>query len=84
MKTSLDMTMKSARRAVVAPSVTRRSERASIVTGAASSGKENAAGGLRVSVPDVDGPMARLCWKQSETMVRCDRKAGHLGEHSWE
>lgn len=28
-------------------------------------------------------PLARLCWKQSPNMVRCDRKQGHKGDHSW-
>jgi hypothetical protein len=37
-----------------------------------------------IKVPDVPAPTAVLCWKQSRAMVRCDRKAGHGGRHSWE
>lgn len=41
-----------------------------------------------IQVPDIEGPMAQLCWKQNleppHTMVRCDRKKGHAGPHSWE
>lgn len=43
---------------------------------------------MKVHVPDIDGPTAHLCWQQTLTgpspMVRCDRKKGHLGLHSWE
>lgn len=38
----------------------------------------------KILVPDVDQPLARLCWAQAITMVRCDRKANHQGPHSWE
>jgi hypothetical protein len=37
-----------------------------------------------IKVPDVPAPTAVLCWKQNARMVRCDRKAGHGGLHSWE
>jgi hypothetical protein len=37
-----------------------------------------------IQVPDVPAPAAELCWTQSRAMVRCDRKAGHGGRHSWE
>lgn len=42
----------------------------------------------RVAVPDVPGPVVRLCWKQKLTsphaLTRCDRRFGHGGRHSWE
>jgi hypothetical protein len=37
-----------------------------------------------VVVPDIPGPWRQLCWKQSQAMVRCDRKQGHQGPHTWE
>jgi hypothetical protein len=37
-----------------------------------------------VEVPDVEAPLARLCYKQAENMTRCDRKKGHNGLHTWE
>lgn len=37
-----------------------------------------------IKVPDLPQPRAVLCWKQSATMVRCDRMAGHQGKHSWD
>lgn len=37
-----------------------------------------------IRVPDIPGPTAPLCWKQSRLMVRCDRRKGHKGRHSWE
>lgn len=37
-----------------------------------------------IHVPDLDGPSAQLCWKQSSVMARCDRRIGHPGAHSWE
>lgn len=40
----------------------------------------------KISVPDIEHPV--FCWKQCLTpphaMVRCDRKKGHSGPHSWE
>ncbi len=39
---------------------------------------------MKITVPDVKQPIAKLCWKQSKLMIRCDRKAGHKGPHSWE
>lgn len=42
----------------------------------------------KIRVPDVPAPTDRLCWKQTLTgphsMVRCDRRSGHRGLHSWE
>lgn len=37
-----------------------------------------------INVPDIEGPIAQLCWKQAPDMVRCDRKKGHAGPHSWQ
>ncbi len=38
-----------------------------------------------VYVPDVEGPTAPLCWKQKpDAFVRCDRRLGHSGRHTWE
>lgn len=37
-----------------------------------------------IKVPDVQAPTARLCWRQNELMIRCDRKAGHGGRCSWD
>ena len=37
-----------------------------------------------IHVPDIEGPTVQLCWKQAQNMVRCDRKKGHNGLHSWE
>ena len=37
-----------------------------------------------VRVPDIPGPTAPLCWALGPTMVRCDRRAGHEGAHTWE
>ena len=38
-----------------------------------------------IHVSDIIGPHKELCWLQDpDTMVRCDRAAGHLGLHSWE
>lgn len=47
-----------------------------------------------IQIPDVEPPTATLCWKQNyptpdnpaptHAMVRCDRKAGHTGPHSFE
>ena len=40
-----------------------------------------------VHVPDIPGPVERLCWKQgplAQGMPRCDRKKRHGGLHSWE
>ena len=44
---------------------------------------------MRIPVPDdVPRPTAELCWEQKldwpNAMVRCDRKLGHKGKHSWE
>jgi hypothetical protein len=40
--------------------------------------------GKTINVPDEPPPTAQLCWAQSAGMVRCDRKHGHLGRHTWE
>lgn len=37
-----------------------------------------------IDVPDIQGPKTRQCFKQAETMERCDRAFGHSGRHSWE
>lgn len=37
-----------------------------------------------IKVPDIEGPVMQLCWKQAANMTRCDRRQGHLGPHSWE
>ena len=37
-----------------------------------------------IHVPDVPKPTATLCYEQAPTLVRCDRKLGHLGLHSWQ
>lgn len=37
-----------------------------------------------IKVPDIPGPKAQLCWKQSRLMARCDRRKGHQGPHTWE
>lgn len=41
-----------------------------------------------ITVPDIPGPTAQLCWKQTwegpNAMARCDRRLGHTGRHSWE
>lgn len=37
-----------------------------------------------INVPDVPAPNATLCWKQNALMHRCDRRADHLGPHTWE
>ncbi len=37
-----------------------------------------------IKVPDIEGPVTQLCWKQAANMTRCDRRQGHLGPHSWE
>jgi hypothetical protein len=37
-----------------------------------------------IPVGDIAGPVSALCWAQNSHMVRCDRKQGHLGPHSWE
>jgi hypothetical protein len=39
---------------------------------------------VKIKVPDIPGPIKRLCWKQSREMWRCDRRKGHKGPHSWE
>lgn len=33
---------------------------------------------------DAVAPIARLCWHQGPAMVRCDRRAGHAGLHTYE
>jgi len=42
----------------------------------------------KITVPDVKPPRMELCWKQKldppHAFVRCDRKTGHQGPHSWE
>jgi len=39
----------------------------------------------KIPVPDIPGPTAQLCWKQEAlTFIRCDRRRGHHGPHSWE
>ena len=37
-----------------------------------------------IKVPDIPGPRVQLCWAQADTMVRCDRRKGHRGLHSWQ
>ena len=36
-----------------------------------------------IDVPDIQGPIKRLCWKQAPSMERCDRVKGHQGPHTW-
>jgi hypothetical protein len=38
----------------------------------------------KIKVPDIPHPTAELCYKQSAALVRCDRKAGHGGMHTWQ
>lgn len=37
-----------------------------------------------ISVPDIPGPTAKLCWQQGPLMARCDRALDHTGPHTWE
>lgn len=41
-----------------------------------------------IHVPDLPGPLAKLCWQQNSrtplVMWRCDRQKDHEGPHSWE
>jgi hypothetical protein len=50
--------------------------------------KSKPARGATIEVPDIPGPRVQLCWKQKATpphsMIRCDRRRGHKGPHSWE
>jgi hypothetical protein len=38
----------------------------------------------KIRVPDIPGPTARLCWRQNQNLVRCDRRKGHKGRCSWD
>jgi hypothetical protein len=37
-----------------------------------------------IKVPDIEGPVEQLCWKQAPDMRRCDRRKGHGGLHVWQ
>ena len=39
---------------------------------------------MKVKVPDIPGPVVRLCYKQDPvTLARCDRQGGHGGDCLW-